>query len=108
MKRAVFNGDDVTTLLDAVESVKPMGADQWNEVRDIYNTAVQAVNPSKCKTMDQLREKFKALKNTSKPTGQGKCPEHIARAILLQKGIEEVHLAIHSSHSLSTFYRHAV
>ena len=61
---ASYKSADVAVLLDLVEEMLPLGQSDWDALTLQYNGKVS--NP---RESDQLRRKFKALKNVSKPTG---------------------------------------
>lgn len=72
---ASYKSADVAVLLDLVEEMLPLGQSDWDALTLQYNGKVS--NP---RESDQLRRKFKALKNVSKPTGDPTCPIEVKRA----------------------------
>jgi hypothetical protein len=59
----------------------------WERVADRYNQKTGRFAPFR--DVDSLKNKFRGLKNTKKPTGDPTCPEYVKRAKKLQKEIEE-------------------
>ena len=61
-------------LLNVIEYVLPMGSAQWENVAIYYNSSIPGTLEGKPngvvdRDMESLRNKFKKLKNTPKPTG---------------------------------------
>ena len=63
-RAASYSSADVSVLLDLVEELLPLGQSDWDALTVFYNEKVNYSRES-----DQLRRKFKALKNVAKPTG---------------------------------------
>ena len=61
---------EVDVLLDLVESILPMGHEQWDKVAVGFREKFTQTN----RDTESLRCKFKALKNSKKPTGDPSCP----------------------------------
>ncbi|KAA1116701.1 hypothetical protein PGT21_023193 [Puccinia graminis f. sp. tritici] len=66
-------------LVEAVKTVLPLGNQDWLSVADQYNTKVLLLNRPK-QEADNLKQKFKGLAQSQKPTGNATCPEHICEA----------------------------
>ncbi len=62
------------------------GGYMWERVADLYNQKTGKFQPFR--DVDSLKNKFKGLKNTKKPTGDPTCPEYVKRAKRLQQEIE--------------------
>ena len=60
-----YSTANTTYLLDLIESSEPCGADEWNSVAFRYNAQFNGESRSG----DDLKNKFKSLKNVKKPTG---------------------------------------
>ena len=57
---------NTTYLLDLIESTEPCGAEEWNSVASRYN----AYFNGEIRSGEDLKNKFKSLKNVKKPTGE--------------------------------------
>ncbi|EFP76493.1 uncharacterized protein PGTG_02934 [Puccinia graminis f. sp. tritici CRL 75-36-700-3] len=74
-----YNVAECMLLVEAVKSVLPLGNQDWRSVADQYNTKVLLLNRPK-READNLKQKFKGLAQSQKPTGNATCPEHICEA----------------------------
>eukprot|EP00033_Pygsuia_biforma_P004842 GCRY01005308.1.p2 GENE.GCRY01005308.1~~GCRY01005308.1.p2 ORF type:complete len:169 (-),score=27.47 GCRY01005308.1:1524-2030(-) len=84
-----FTDAEITTLLDLIADVKPIGADHWSMVFQRFS----AVHPSQ-RTEESLKKKFRSLANAKKPTGDPDCPAEVKRAKHLNQEIQEmIHMA---------------
>ncbi len=81
-----FNAESVTRLLDLSEEILPGGPNEWCQVAAAFNLNRPPLVVSRDE--DSLRNKFKALKNVRKPTGDPTCPPDVRRAKRIQKLIE--------------------
>ncbi|KAG6915705.1 hypothetical protein DXG01_010299 [Tephrocybe rancida] len=80
-----YHTEDVTTLLDAVESELPLGQRGWAAIHRRYSKWAQK-NKRPDRTVKSLETKYKQLTKTTMPTGDGYCPPDVKRA----HGIEEL------------------
>ena len=64
---ATFSHAELDVLLSIVEERLPFGQDTWERVGEEFRGKI--TNSSVVRDDESLRKKFKALKNTSKPTG---------------------------------------
>lgn len=74
----------VDDLLDIVASKLPCGGDEWDEVGRIYN-----MRHNDGRTGEDLKNKFKKLKNSKKPTGDPNFPPEVRKAKHIQREIED-------------------
>ncbi len=81
-----FNAESVTRLLDLSEEILPAGPNEWNQLAAAFNFNRPPLIVGRDE--DSLRNKFKALKNVRKPTGDPTCPPDVKRAKRIQKLIE--------------------
>lgn len=81
-----YSADDTEKLLDLVEEVQPMGAQQWAIVANEYAEYAQGEDRPK-RDQDSLRNKFDKLVNAKKKTGDPTCPADVRRAKRIAKGI---------------------
>lgn len=77
---------EVVVLLSAVRSVLPLGEYHWQSVATQYNST--RPNGSVERNTDSCKTKFKALKNTRKPTGVAGMPWDVNEAKEIQRLIE--------------------
>lgn len=82
-----YSAANTTYLLDLIEEVEPCGCDEWNEISLKYNANFGG-RSGENRSGDDLKNKFKALKNAKKPTGDPTCPPDVRRAKNIQKAIE--------------------
>ena len=61
-----YSDANLTFLLDKVQYSLPCGADEWTEISLEYNAFFGG---KESRSGEDLRNKFKALKSTKKPTG---------------------------------------
>ena len=71
-----YTSPNIHLLFDLAENQLPIGLDEWNHLALNYNNAFPNDPP---KTGEDLRTKFKTLKNSKKPTGDPTCPPEIIR-----------------------------
>ncbi|KAJ7713091.1 hypothetical protein B0H16DRAFT_1341737 [Mycena metata] len=83
-----FNEADTTCALDLVEKKCPMGAKGWKSVARSFNKWAKKSNRP---TRDEksLQAKYKGLLRSKKPTGSGRCPPEIKRALRIKQLISE-------------------
>jgi hypothetical protein len=74
-----YNIAECMLLVEAVETVLPLGNQDWRSVADQYNAKVLLLNRPE-READNLKQKFKSLAQSQKPTGNATCPEHIREA----------------------------
>jgi hypothetical protein len=63
--------DEVKILLDAVESILPLGEHYWHEVVTEVNSSLPA---DQARNIEACRLKFKNLRSVKKPTGDPSIP----------------------------------
>ena len=80
-----YSDANLNYLLDIVEENLPCESDEWNEISLQYNAYFGG---KESRSGEDLKNKFKALKATKKPTGDPKCPPAVRRAKLIQKAME--------------------
>ena len=73
-------------LLELAENHLPLGMDEWEIVASHFN-AYFGHNSSR--TGEELRNKFKTLKNSKKPTGNPNCPPEIVGAKRIYRLMED-------------------
>ena len=83
-----YNDQDIEALLDIVQELRPLGADQWQNVADRYNRGAASRERAQ-RDADSLRKKFNGLCRHKKPTGDPQCPPLVKRAKRIQRDIEE-------------------
>jgi hypothetical protein len=81
-----WKDQEVKLLLNIVEETLPRGQQEWLTVVTEYNQRRIAWMAERDE--EQIRNKFKALRNTKKPTGDPTCPPNIRRAKQLMHLIE--------------------
>ncbi len=74
---AGFSSAHIDKMLDEVEKRLPIGMDEWDDLALQVNSQV---GNNQAKTADSYKNKFKALKNKKKPTGNALIPPHNLRA----------------------------
>jgi hypothetical protein len=74
---------ELEILLSLVKEIKPCGAYEWDKVVAQYNAKRPHGSPER--NAYSCKNKFKGLKNSSKPTGVADCPWEVkeAKAILV-------------------------
>ena len=77
---------ELQVFLAIVREVKPSGTYEWDKVAAAYNN--RRPQGSVERNTDSCRNKFKGLKNSSKPTGVAGCPWEIQEAKNIQREIE--------------------
>ena len=84
VRGSAFSPSEVEGLLNVVGEVLPTGADQWSKVAEKFNGQFRSR-----RTYEDLRNKFKRLRSTKKPTGVNEsCHEAVIRAKLIHNEIE--------------------
>ena len=71
-----WRSEEIISLLNAVEEVKPCGKNQWDIVSGLHYDSTKNVRDG-----DSCKLKFDRLWQTKKPTGTAEIPVHIARAL---------------------------
>lgn len=81
---------ELQTLFSLMDEILPFGQHEWERLAFEFNRQMNALlgNHAVARDYESLRNKFKALKNSKKPTGDPTCPWEIKRAKRLQKDIE--------------------
>ena len=82
-----YTSIEVAALLDCVESVLPLGYQEWSIVANRY-AAWQAENEMPFRDLQGLKAKFDKLVNTKKPTGSPDCPVPVRRAKKIAKSMQ--------------------
>jgi hypothetical protein len=72
-------------MLELIEEFHPRGIDEWDLIAASFNSHF---GNGENRSGDDLRNKFKALKNVRKSTGDPNIPPNVLRAKLAQKEIE--------------------
>ncbi len=67
----------VFKLLELAGNSLPLGIDEWDLIATTFNLYFGAASS---RSGDDLKNKFKSLKNSKKPTGDPECPPEIVRA----------------------------
>ena len=80
-----FSEAENESLLSAIESVVPVGRDEWEQVLKIHNQRWSCTS----RTVDAIRRKFARMHQTKAPTGNPNIPASIARAKHLRELIVE-------------------
>jgi hypothetical protein len=81
-----FSPTEVKLLLDLIEEKLPLGSQEYETlIEPEYN---KAVSPDRSRSAEDLRNKFKKLRNVKKPTGDPSCPEEVKRAKRIHRKIE--------------------
>ncbi|KAG6612143.1 uncharacterized protein IUM83_14926 [Phytophthora cinnamomi] len=80
-----FTRVEVDGLLDLLESMKPIGRDEWETVARRHN----ANHPGVDRTVESLRRKFAKLYRTNMGTGNPHMPDDVARAIQISTAITQ-------------------
>jgi hypothetical protein len=78
--------EEVRLLLDIVEDILPRGGNEWTLCANQYNSKRQPWMAER--DDDQIKNKYKALKNVKKPTGDPTIPPLVLRAKRIQNDIE--------------------
>lgn len=81
-----YSIEDIEAMLDAVEDVEPLGANQWAIVEQQFNEWSTA-NERPYRDMDSLKLKFDKLASVKKPTGDPSCPANVRRAKRIAQNI---------------------
>ena len=86
-----YSALEISVMLDLVEALLPMGQDDWMELALQHNRHMLSFNPTgnSARTHESLKQKFKTLKNSKKPTGDPDCPPEIVRAKRCSRDIEQ-------------------
>jgi hypothetical protein len=87
-KAPKFTEGEDNCLLTQVENELPTGGDQWTRVAMRFNSQMPQGSPHR--DADSLKERFKKLRNSTKPTGDPDCPPAIRRAKRLWVQIQGV------------------
>jgi len=79
---------ECTELLDVIESILPIGAENWELVASRYNPWAHA-NGRALRNSKDLKGKFTKLAKSNKPTGDPNCPPEVVRAKNINRLIDE-------------------
>ena len=74
-----YSYDEVTTLLNMVEKLQPIGTDMWKNVSHEFNKIARGSFWDE-RDEDSLKAKFKGLVSHKNPTGDPTCPSPVVRA----------------------------
>jgi len=77
--RSNYSTMDVSSLLDFVDEVQPLGANMWSLVEQKFNEWAKSVGRP-TREEGSLKSKFDKMANTKKSTGDPSCPPEIRRA----------------------------
>jgi hypothetical protein len=80
-----YSQSNIEKMLDLIEESNPCGIDEWDQIASTFNSHF---GNGENRSGDDLRNKFKALKNVRKPTGDPDVPPNVLRAKNAQKEIE--------------------
>jgi hypothetical protein len=80
-----FSQSNIDKMLELIEESHPCGIDEWDLIAASFNSHF---GNGENRSGEDLRNKFKALKNVRKPTGDPDIPPNVLRAKLAQKEIE--------------------
>ena len=80
-----YSQSNIEKMLDLIEESNPCGIDEWDQIASTFNSHF---GNGENRSGDDLRNKFKALKNVRKPTGDPDIPPNVLRAKNAQKDIE--------------------
>jgi hypothetical protein len=79
-----FTKDETFHLLDKVEELLPIGAEEWKQVHTYFN---KKVDPKRQQTRDGIRQKFNALAAMKVPTGDPSVPQEVWKAKSIRESI---------------------
>ena len=65
---------DILRLLETLESIRPVGQEQWVTVQDVYNAQSRRSHRPE-REWSALRDKWNRMIRHPKPTGDPECPE---------------------------------
>ena len=80
----VYTSADCTALVKAVKHVLPLGANEWAIVHERYSKYALK-NGQAIREQDSVKNKFRALVNLNKPTGDPDCTTWVCKAKHTQK-----------------------
>jgi hypothetical protein len=81
-----YSIDKQKKMLDVIESMLPIGSEEWNKVAFEYNRIRK--RGSSERDPDSLKRKFKSLYSFRKPTGDPTILETVRRAKLIKREID--------------------
>ena len=76
-----FSQNEVLSLLDVIEELKPCETSTWEAVARIHRSRY----PDQNRTTDSLRKKFNNLSSTKVPSGAPHCPLEVREAKRIRK-----------------------
>jgi hypothetical protein len=82
-----YSTPDSEALVAAVKEILPLGSQEWLKVQEIYSVYASENNRA-IREPESIRNKFRALVNQYKPTGNPNCERHIRDAKDVQKLID--------------------
>lgn len=90
-KAQTYSVAEVNTLLELVETMLPIGQNEWESVVVLFNRSMYNLVGTNAVPRDyeSLRNKFKSLRNNKKPTGDPTCPPEVRRAKRAQREMEK-------------------
>ena len=83
-----YSTPDCVELVKAVRYFLPLGSQEWAKVQERYNSVYASKNNQAMRKPDSIQNKFRALVNQFKPTGNPNCDTHIHDAKETQKLID--------------------
>lgn len=86
-----YTAVELQTLFTLMDEILPLGQHEWERVAFEFNRQMAALvgNSAVARDHESLRNKFKLLRYSKKPTGHPTCPWEIKRAKHLQRKIEK-------------------
>jgi hypothetical protein len=83
-----YTNIETNIMLDIVGDILPHGQEMWLRVQEKYNADIPSDQGFPARDSDSLKNKFKQLRNMSKPTGDPDCPPTVIRAKRISRDIE--------------------
>ncbi|KAF4129613.1 hypothetical protein GN958_ATG21108 [Phytophthora infestans] len=80
--------EDVTKLLNEIESILPTGGNGWDVVLENYQIYAEPEHRA-LRDVDSIKEQYQSLLDCPKQSGEPRCPDAIYRARQLQRAFEE-------------------
>lgn len=84
-----FTAEDLNNLLLILETKRPIGGEDWDEVVLLYNSQYAIGHGRQEREKDSLRAQWYKMLNNRKPTGDPGCQDYIRRAKRLNKSIQD-------------------
>lgn len=87
LKGKHWSENELRLVMDLIKKILPRGNNDWVQVAEEYNLGRPAAFFER--TVDSIRNKFKALRNVRKPTGDPTIPHFVKVAKHIQRDIEQ-------------------